>query len=98
MDERKIENAKITSAFLGYDDHGILTAFLHLRYVGGTEQGFGGYNFNSNGATLFIKGVLEAVGVDEWDKLKGKTIRVDHDMNKVYKIGHIIEDMWYIPL
>jgi hypothetical protein len=44
---RKIINARIESVELGYEDHGILTAFLHLDF-GSTRQGFGGYALDSN--------------------------------------------------
>ena len=38
----EIRNAVIQSTMLGYEDHGILTCFLHLDYSG-AGQGFGGY-------------------------------------------------------
>jgi hypothetical protein len=76
--------AKIESTMLGYEDHGILTAYIHLDY-GGSGQGAGGYSFDQWDAVTerrithkcgmdFIAGVLRAAGVDRWEKLPGRTL------------------------
>lgn len=76
--------ARIESTMLGYEDHGILTAFVHLDY-GGAGQGAGGYSLDSYsdtegrrvahaGCGAFIAGVLQAVGVRQWEDLKGKHV------------------------
>lgn len=92
-------NAIITSVTLGLEDHGILTAYLHLDY-GGTAQGFGGYNLQATGANYcahFVRRCLETVGVNEWNDLAGKTIRVKAEHIKVHAIGHIVKDKWFDP-
>ena len=71
--------AKITETFIGYEDHGHLTIILRLNY-GGTSQGAGNYDlgtraFDSKGELdRWIKGCLRACGVDEWNKIRGRTI------------------------
>jgi len=100
-------NAVITGASLCIEDHGFLSSFIYLDY-GGSGQGFGGYALatpkeltlelvNPNGAGVWIYRVLQIAGVEEWDKLKGRTIRARHEHNKVHAIGHIIRDDWFTP-
>lgn len=72
------EIARIESTYLGYEDHGILTAYLHVTY-GGAEQGIGGYDLrphNGAASARWIGWTLKACGVDSWERLKGRTIFV----------------------
>src|SRR6202000_1870240 len=100
----KIENVVIESTLLGYEDRGILTAYVFYKGEG-WGGGFGGYGMDSydkNSAMRialpfcgeFIKSVLDTVGVRTWEELKGKHIRVDHAGlgGRTMRIGHIIED------
>lgn len=100
-------NAVIEKATINSDDHGLLSAWLHLDY-GGRGQGFGGYALylpksykhstnQKNYAGHFIWRVMEIAGVGEWSALKGKTIRVKCEHSKVHAIGHIINDDWFNP-
>ena len=107
---RRIQNAKITAVSLGYEDHGILTAFLTLDY-GGTAQGFGGYGLDapplvrasglerqpSAACGAFVAGVLNTLEMREWSKLPGTIIRADSDHGKVSRIGHALKDRWFDP-
>lgn len=78
------EIAHVESTFLGWEDHGILTVWVHMRYGVG-HQGAGGYALDEYDDTLerrighkcgidFITGVMRACGVNEWDKVKGRTV------------------------
>ena len=92
-----IENAKITNTHLGFEDHGILTAYIAIQgdHWG---QSFGGYGLspsNGNHMAVFINETLKTVGVEKWEDLKDKPIRVDHEFNNLKAIGHIIEDKWF---
>ena len=93
-DEIVTENAKIDSTMLGFDDHEVLTAMLHLsgRSWG---QGFGGYLAEST--WVFIEEVITLFGVD-WERLPGTLLRVKRSghcsATKIVAIGHIIEDRW----
>ena len=88
--------AKIENASLGREDHGILTAFLHVSY-GGSGQGIGGYcldepirdadgKFVGRRGTAYgmewIKRCIDACGVDTWEQIKGRTILVYFDSDE----------------
>ena len=86
--ERRV--AKIESTNLGYEDHGIFTAYLHVSYGGGLHQGIGGYALDSpadrdagekhrKGTAVghdWIIGVMRACGVECWEQLPGRTVYV----------------------
>ena len=93
----EIKNAKITSTFLGREDHGIPTCFVHLDY-GSSAQGFGGYDlrFPSYGID-FITKILSTLEVASWEKLPGTYCRAKADRCCVQAIGHITKDQWFSP-
>ena len=103
----EIKNAIITSASLDTGDRGLLTGWLHLDY-GGSGQGFGGHclylpksykHHTEKGdfAGHFIFRCMEVAGVEAWDKLKGKTIRVKIVNGLIESIGHIVKEDWFCP-
>lgn len=100
------KNAIIKSTSLSIEDHGVLSAWLHLDY-GGSGQGFGGYMLaplelkraeaTLNFAGIFIARTLQIVGVGKWENLAGKTIRVRIEGGLAREIGHFINDEWFNP-
>lgn len=108
MEDIKERNAIIESATITNDDHGVLSAWVHLNY-GGSGQGFGGHvlylptdfkNHDPSGPNYcghFIWRVMEVAGVSEWGKLSGKTVRVRCEHSKVHAIGHIVKNDWFTP-
>lgn len=103
----EIKNAIIESVTIDDGDRGLLTAWLHLSY-GGTGQGFGGYTLylpkdfkhhtnKGDFAGHFIYRCMQIAGVNSWEKIKGKTIRVKADNGHVEAIGHIVNDDWFSP-
>lgn len=94
-------NAKIKSTFLGIEDHGIMTCSLQLE-GDSWGQGFGNYSFGgskkpwSGFGIEAIAEIIEAVGVESWEKLPGTTVRVRREGHNdvIHSIGHIIKDQW----
>jgi hypothetical protein len=102
------KNAKISSTMLGIEDHGIFSFYIYLDY-GGAGQGAGGYcldrpikdddnKFIKREATAMagkiIMKILDIVGVEKWEDLLGKYIRVKAEYDKVHEIGNLLEDKW----
>ena len=103
----EIKNAVIESTFLGREDHGIMTFFINIRF-GATCCGVGmyaldGYDKETKSRVFSAKSmeaiskVLEVVGVDKWEDLKGKYIRFKDNGwgTTIDEIGNIIEDKWF---
>lgn len=104
-----IQNAVIESASLSAGDHGVLSGWLILDY-GGSGQGFGGYCLardihtelttpSPNFCGIFIQRCLEIGGVDKWEALAGRPIRVQlaNPYGRILAIGHFIEEKWFDP-
>ena len=100
-----IENAKIISTRLGYEDHGTFACRVVLA-MGLREQAFGDYPLDDCGSTgmigtvygcQFLMDLLSTVGVDRWEGLCGTYVRVDRFNGDIRRLGHIIEDRWFDP-
>jgi len=96
-----IKNAIIKAARISNEDHGMLSIWLTLDY-GSSGQGFGGYclynpTHKQDCAGLFIWRVLEIAGVNRWERLVGKTIRVKSNHSGIESIGNIVKDDWFNP-
>ena len=106
----EILNAKIEDVSLTMADHGVLTFYIT---VVGSSWGcsLGGYvigkgyldaddgNFQSdNGLGLVaMMRIMNVVGVDKWESLKGKYCRVESEGwgGRIHKIGNIINEKWF---
>jgi hypothetical protein len=96
-----VENASIMKTHLGYEDHGLPTAYLTLELSTGGVQAFGGLNLTSDDEMKkFVTGVLNAVGVSSWEELPGRPVRVKHaggPLGNIIGVGNIMKEKWYIP-
>lgn len=107
--EVKVYNAEITGTMLGFEDHGIMSSFVYLKFDGGSV-GFGGYALDEYNKSLgkrvgvacgmeYIKEIMEVVGVSKWEDLKGKYVRVKSEGlgGQAVALGNLIEDKWFEP-
>lgn len=98
--EWEIHNAIIESTHLGSCDHRNLSFCLNLK--GEWRTSFAGYELIADGndeypGILFIKKIIETVGVDSWEELKGQYIRFKARDGICVAIGNIINDVWFEP-
>ena len=107
MRETEILNAVIDGTMLGIEDHGLMTAYVYLK-GDGWGVGFGGYVLDAwDGKKrtqtpltgMFVSRVLEVVGADKWEDLKGKPVRVESEGlgGGCVRIGHYVKDLWFNP-
>jgi hypothetical protein len=88
----ELRNAVIEATMLGYEDHGILTAFVTLRYHA-SGQGFGWYALSGGDyCGRFVAGVLAVAGAEKWEDLKGKPVRALCTWDKVIELRHHLDD------
>ena len=103
----EIKNAKITGTKITMADHGILTFYLGLdgdswsTWYGGycigkgylEAEEFSGYD---KGLEAMMR-IMDVVGVDTWEDLKGKYIRVKMvDVgDSIITIGNLIKEKWF---
>lgn len=93
--ELKEVNGRITSTFLGIEDHGIPTCIITIE-GGSWGQGFGNYDLRFYGINMLLR-IIEVVEARSWEDLKGKHCRIRREHSKIHAIGHIIKDKWYSP-
>lgn len=103
----KFENAKITNVSITMADHGCLTFWITVESdgwgcsIGGYSIGLGylgAGKFDGYGPGLeAMMRIMDTVGVDRWEDLKDKYIRVESDGwgSTVTCIGNIIKDKWF---
>ena len=105
--EIEIENAKITNVSSTMADHGMLIFYITLEGNGWVTN-YGGYGIGKGylGAKEFSgfdKGlevmmrIMDVVGVDTWEGLKGKFVRVKKSSlgQPITTIGNLIKNNWF---
>lgn len=104
----KIVNAQIEETFLGREEHGILTCYLHLKgngfgvRLGGRALDRYDKKKKRRAATQegfeLIDRIMTIVDVKKWEDLIGKYVRIEVSEegfgSKVTKIGNLIKDDW----
>lgn len=90
------ENMRIQSTTLGFEDHGFFTFNLDLRSAG-SGQGFGNFILDAGCTFKALTTLLKVVGVESWEQLPGKYVRVQRvtEYGLIRGIGNIIEDKWF---
>ena len=105
MEDQTTLNARIKSTHLGFEDHGILTIWIHLEFEH-SGQGFGGFVLDDKPleedrgqsgyrrqpsalAGRSITGILQALDVTSWEKLAGTYVRIRKDGGWSAPITHI---------
>ena len=108
MNKPEIKNAQIESTMLGREDHGIMTFMIFVKFDKCVACGVGGYAldgydknlqqrvFCANGMEAVSK-ILDVVGVDKWEDLPGKYIRIKDNGwgSTIDEIGNLMEDKWF---
>lgn len=111
--EKEIFNARITDTRLGYNDWNYLTLSLYTDSEYGV-CGFGGCTFGGRGensdtdaeyinfewTSELIMKILDTVGANKWEDIKGKLIRIRTNgktgcAGGIEAIGNILENKWF---
>ena len=89
-------NAQIKSTKLGFIANGICSFDLILDIQGGGGVAVGGWVLDGPYGMNVIKRILEVVGVDTWEELEGKYIRIKdiHLDDRVTSIGNLMKEEW----
>lgn len=97
----RIDAERCLSAWLDLDYGGSGQGFggfvLYMPPYSGLEPEKAELRFLGNYAGVFIHRCIEIGGVERWEQLPGKTIRVRCEHVKVHAIGHIVKDDWFDP-
>lgn len=100
-------NAQIKSTKLGFISNGIFDFTLVLDIQGGGGVAIGGWAMDqydkekdrrvgtAYGMNMIMR-ILEVVGVNTWEELKGKYIRIKNAKlgDRVYSIGNLMKEEW----
>lgn len=93
MPNAEIENAKINSTFIGFEDHGVFAVNVDMSGES-WGQGTGCYSLTD---PQWIANLLRVIKVNSWEDLPGKFVRVRRSNGyDIDAIGHLIEDRWFL--
>lgn len=108
MVDMEIKNAQITGTMLGREDHGIFTFMIYVKFDSCVSCGIGGYALDyydresdkraySAKSLEAVSKILDVVGVDRWEHLNGKYIRIKDNGwgSTIDEIGNLMEDKWF---
>lgn len=109
IDPRPVEvlNAIIVSTTIGFDGSA-MNSSIQLKSKG-LGVNFGGYILHVPADTIeqedwqtafgmeYVARVLNTVGVESWEQLGGKAVRMAIRGNQILGIGNLIEDVWFYP-
>lgn len=103
----KIENAQISKVSISMADHGLLTFTIFVKghgwccslgnYMNGVGH-LGAKEWKGNGSAIVaMMKIMDTVGVDKWENLEGKYVRVKSEGwgSTMQCIGNLIEDKWF---
>lgn len=93
-DDVEIVNCKIRNTMLGFEDHGIMTFMITLEGES-WGQGFGGVALGGDWTDRYVRGILKALKVNEWEDLKGLYVRIKRVDRMIRAIGHITDNSWF---
>lgn len=105
--EKEIKNAKITGVTLSMSDYNCLTFRVTVQgaywgcsignYKIGTGMIGADYWEGSGSGVVAMMKIMDTVGSDTWEGLKGMYCRVEftEDGTMIQKIGNLINDKWF---
>lgn len=80
--------ARIKRTQLGYEGHGIPTAWLHCE-GDAWGQGAGGWNLRGEAMSAFVMGVIDALGVNDWEQVAGQQVLLLYGEGSTYPVEGI---------
>lgn len=87
-----IRNAQVQDTFLGFEDHGMFIVQVDLDY-GHARQSYQRV-VNAENCKQEIITVLNVLGVDSWERVKGKHARAFVEGGLIRALGHFLNDKW----
>lgn len=110
MGEIVERNAVIESADLVFE-RDALTPSISFDYGGAGQQCLGAFVLmvsldsphrdsterGPNYAGLLIDRIMRVAGVERWQDLPGRPVRVLQEHSEIHAVGHIIKDTWFYP-
>lgn len=89
--------ATISDAFIGFEDHGIFTAYLNFRGQSWT-QGESARSWSAPKLKLYLQTVMKTLGVNDWSKVAGQEVLVLKEgyLGPILGFAHRTEDRYML--